>query len=515
VGVTGRLWLAIALLSMVASCSESGAHDDLPSWGAEVDTYLSEFADAFDRHDLEATVAFFADGETFLVLPDGPHLGGVRRIEIFLRSAFDDEAAGMVGARVFVTASDDLGAGPPQAVSLSTAEHGPGAGCPAGSQPCRRSEMALVWMAAHRIRGLDMLAGLDEVSGDDATAAEALTAGYREAAALWATGDPARVALRFAEFGRVFDPFTGSEVEGHRALEAWAGESLGEGLDMEAVSMEDVGLSGDGPAVFYGGPLANPEIVGGVYRLRPHSGESSLIAMVWSPSPFGIQWLWWAHEVGADVVIDRPWWEGEPWWAGLAVPRPTVAECRTWRAAPGGAIELCNATDDLQDLTAWALGRFGEAGLDVPRPIRIGFPPSARCRTGSGWAIDTGDGVEIQMCLGQEAVEGGSSVLARFTLLHELAHVWTNEHLDDGGLARFLAARGLSAWWDPDLEWAELGAEHAAEILAWGLMDTALPITRLPDASCDRLEEGFRMLTGAGPIVSSAACEAVQGEPGG
>jgi hypothetical protein len=482
----------------------------------EVDTYFSEFAEAYDRGDLEATVAFFVDAETFLVQPSGQRLYGFRRIELFLRRALDDAEAGRAGSRVFVTASDAAGVGPPHAVVLSTAEFGPTAGCLAGSEPCRRHEMALVWMADDRIEGLDVLAGLDEPStASDPEEAETLASRYREAGALWSEADPAAVAGHFAPFGELWDPFSGARVRGRQAVEVWFEGDLGGPFHLEPVSMAEVGLSGEGPAVFYSGPLESPEIVGGVYRLRPVEGEPSLITMVWPPSPFGIQWLWWAHEVGADVVIDRPWWEGEPWWAGLTLPRPPVAECRTWGAAPGGAIELCNATDDLRDLAAWALARFGEAGLDVPRPIRMGFPPSARCRTGSGWAIDTGDGVEIQMCLGHETVEGGTSVLARFTMLHELAHVWTNEHLDDDGRARFLSARGLAAWWDPDLEWAELGAEHAAEIVAWGLMDEALPIARLPDASCDRLEEGYRMLTGTSPLVSSAACEAVQGESGG
>ena len=60
----------------------------------------------------------------------------------------------------------------------------------------------------------------------------------------------------------------------------------------------------------------------------------------------------------------------------------------------------------------------------------------------------------------------------------------------------FLAVRGLEAWNDPGVDRDHLGTEHAAEILAWALLDEPTWAARLPDNDCEDLATGFHALTG-------------------
>ena len=49
----------------------------------------------------------------------------------------------------------------------------------------------------------------------------------------------------------------------------------------------------------------------------------------------------------------------------------------------------------------------------------------------------------------------------------------------------------------PPHEW---GAEHAAEVVSWGLMDEAAPIIRIYDNEPAVLLMAFEELTGSGPL---------------
>jgi len=93
------------------------------------------------------------------------------------------------------------------------------------------------------------------------------------------------------------------------------------------------------------------------------------------------------------------------------------------------------------------------------------------------------------------------------------AHAWLDENLDDTERADFLSLRQLNAWADGG-EWDERGAEHAAEIITWGILDrnisirwiesddggtttTTWRLAKLPDDSDpDGLFEAFELLTG-------------------
>jgi hypothetical protein len=136
-------------------------------------------------------------------------------------------------------------------------------------------------------------------------------------------------------------------------------------------------------------------------------------------------------------------------------------------------------------------------------PHSVAFPPSVDCVLHAGLAVDTGAGIDIQLCFDEaetcigEACRPGTD--AQSTLLHELGHVWTAQYVDDAIRAAFLEIRGLEVWSAPGVSRDELGTEHAAEILAWGLLESDTWPARLPNNECDDLAAAYRVLTGRDP----------------
>ena len=105
-------------------------------------------------------------------------------------------------------------------------------------------------------------------------------------------------------------------------------------------------------------------------------------------------------------------------------------------------------------------------------------------------------------------------------MLHELAHAWAQITLTEADEEAFLELRGLDSWDGPGQSWKELGREHAAEVIAWALLDepnallflnenpdgTRQPEFRLlsiDESSVESLYEAFVALTGAEPAFRS------------
>ena len=49
---------------------------------------------------------------------------------------------------------------------------------------------------------------------------------------------------------------------------------------------------------------------------------------------------------------------------------------------------------------------------------------------------------------------------------------------------------------DTSARWDQRGTEHAAETLAWGLIDEQIELFRLGRPACDDSADGFAVLTG-------------------
>lgn len=142
-------------------------------------------------------------------------------------------------------------------------------------------------------------------------------------------------------------------------------------------------------------------------------------------------------------------------------------------------------------LTEWAFGRFEQAGLVLPAVSLVFHDEKETCHGQNGY-FHPGSPDRIDIC--------GFNwdrflVTPRKVILHELAHVWVHENLDEDSRNEFLDLRGLQVWQDGKASWADQGQEHAAEIIAWGLMDEEISMTSIGEADPSQLAEAFDFLT--------------------
>lgn len=149
-------------------------------------------------------------------------------------------------------------------------------------------------------------------------------------------------------------------------------------------------------------------------------------------------------------------------------------------------------TPKAQEIVAWAVDRYRDAGLQLP-DLAISFPTSCGGKT----ALYHVGLRSIDFCY----------IITKTTVLHEFAHAWDDT---SGAVDRdaFLDLRGLSVWWGgTGMPSDQQGSEHLAEIIAWGLMDVdTRTAPQLPRNSVSELTNAFVMLTGgAKPWPTRAA----------
>ena len=88
-----------------------------------------------------------------------------------------------------------------------------------------------------------------------------------------------------------------------------------------------------------------------------------------------------------------------------------------------------------------------------------------------------------------------------FILLHELAHAWEAHNLPKQRRQPFMALRSdVDSWAGAGVPWHQRGSEHAANVVAWGLLEDPYPISRTYPNDPDSLIEAFRVLTGVAPL---------------
>jgi hypothetical protein len=90
---------------------------------------------------------------------------------------------------------------------------------------------------------------------------------------------------------------------------------------------------------------------------------------------------------------------------------------------------------------------------------------------------------------------------ARIAVLHELAHAWMLDHVDGGTVGDILALSNRTAWDDHRSQWSDRGVEYAAEVMAWGLIDGALPMVRIGAPPCSELSAAYTLLTKLPPAA--------------
>ncbi|MGA9276542.1 hypothetical protein [Ilumatobacter sp.] len=91
--------------------------------------------------------------------------------------------------------------------------------------------------------------------------------------------------------------------------------------------------------------------------------------------------------------------------------------------------------------------------------------------------------------------------MSAVTILHEAAHAWAAHDLSEDRRAAFQSLWGWTYWRDDEAaDWHENGAEQAAEMIRWGLIDHPVGVITINDHSCADLDAGYRTLAGRPPL---------------
>ncbi len=188
------------------------------------------------------------------------------------------------------------------------------------------------------------------------------------------------------------------------------------------------------------------------------------------------------------------------WWTD-AVIAPLQDRVTNTVTAAGQRIEVRNGNAGADDLVRWAMDRFPAARLSAPVVASVAFSEAAQRAECSGedrgLALKTGSDYRVYLCL---EVGGSAPPSARELMLHELAHVWMWQHLEEPLQRQFVARMQLPTWDATNVPWDQRGIEQAASVIAWGLSDAPLTSRLLASRSCADLAETFELLTGTTPL---------------
>jgi hypothetical protein len=181
-----------------------------------------------------------------------------------------------------------------------------------------------------------------------------------------------------------------------------------------------------------------------------------------------------------------------------------LAQVAATAASPVPRVTYTDVPGHQVAMVEWGIALFDEAGLTLP-PIEVhGHRGTETCggRPGLHRWIDGRSRIDLCTRFSRSSQE--------LLVLHELAHAWDRVSLTPARREAFLELRGLTDWRHEDLDhWADLGAEHAAEIVMWGLADRPVRVVRIDGGSCAELLAGYRLLTGDEPLHgSTVACAA-------
>lgn len=168
------------------------------------------------------------------------------------------------------------------------------------------------------------------------------------------------------------------------------------------------------------------------------------------------------------------------------------------RPAPAAqhSLWISGATTAEELAVDWALHRYRLAGLEDMPSLDVYLHRSHEaCNEGIG-LYHAG---RIDLC-----TKTSSEPYQRRFALHEMAHAWTEAHIEGAILNRFMEIRGIAHWNDRSDDWKDRGTEQAAEIITWGLGEGEIaPL--LPETVDVRTLAGlYELLTGREPITPAA-----------
>ncbi len=172
----------------------------------------------------------------------------------------------------------------------------------------------------------------------------------------------------------------------------------------------------------------------------------------------------------------------------------------------GVAIETHNSTRCLDTLIEWGIRRFAEAGLPLPVVATVTLTQySEFCTDARGRTVLKAGTADVYLCFHEQEACAGDECSdfhldPQHILLHELSHAWIAQNVTAPTRDDFTELVGLDTWADPDTAWADRALEHAAETMAWGLIDTPLSLHSIGNPDPADLPGRFQLLTGQPPL---------------
>jgi hypothetical protein len=475
-----------ALVALAVACSANdGAQDDAP-WGSEAVSFFDELTVEHADNNFYGVLDFYTPS-AYIEKWRGDIQGGAQVAELLRWNSgdLDQEILGVylssVGALTIVSwdATSEMGA------VVSTIQGGliEGETVFDLAGPLKRSLRASPGVVA-KYEGL-----------------------YNTYAEAWTRGDADQIAALYASTAVVKDPLNQLKLDGRESI----AESGAPGQTVEAYSGWD---TADPLSTVFLGPIAygqDPGRAVGIFDVTEGAGCVHRIAVVWHLNGGLITAEDRYHDVDTfpDCFSSSP----DGWWTGLGRPSPSDEVITGVLRTPAGRdLQVHNGTPLLERVLQDALARYGAAGLPEPRFDTVTFEPSRECVGRSGRLIQSEGRRNLFLCLFESDLCPGTgacqepTVAVRGIILHELAHAWTLDHIDDDLQSRFLELVGLVEWHPDDgLPWAEQGVEYSADVMAWGLLDKPARMARIGNPSCLDLTAAFRLLTGVEPLQECSA----------
>ena len=162
--------------------------------------------------------------------------------------------------------------------------------------------------------------------------------------------------------------------------------------------------------------------------------------------------------------------------------------------SPSAQVAISRDSSD-RALFEWALDRFDRSGLVLPA-LEIEFHDQLDPCDGYYGSFKNSDPAHIDIC----GFNNNRFLPApKKMILHEMAHVWLVANVDNETKSSFLGLRGLRTWNDQDFDWSERGFEHAAEVIAWALLDEERRILTVPYTQPESFAVAYTLLTGRAP----------------
>ena len=162
--------------------------------------------------------------------------------------------------------------------------------------------------------------------------------------------------------------------------------------------------------------------------------------------------------------------------------RPSL-QAPTPEPAPVFTTTIHADTDEQYVMAESALAEMAAAGFELPAVTIHLHSDKAGCEQLNGYFVQI-EGENIVHSCGN-----------RWTLIHELTHLWDKNTLDEATRQQFMAHQGLDSWHHET--WNQAGGEHLASIVAWAL-DGARP-SRIGYYNDDHLADGYAIAAGQPP----------------